>query len=404
MMIRCVVFASALLVFNDADATAADANPDGNGTVEISGVLRQWHNVTLSLAGPFARERDTDPNPFTDYRMTVTFTHESGRPVYDVPGYFAADGDAADTSAEAGTCWRADLSPDRSGRWDYRVSFVRGDHAAVDDAASSQPVASCDGVSGSFRVLETDKTGRDFRARGRLQYVGRHYLQFAGTGEYFLKAGPDAPESLLAYQDFDGTRIGPPRKAREGEAVPTKLLHRYEPHRKDWNEGDPTWGEGRGKGLIGALNYLAEKGVNSFSFLPYNAGGDGDNVWPFVSRDDKLHYDCSKLDQWGIVFGHATEKGLYLHFKLQENEVDDQRIGAKREPGTVPEALDGGRLGSERKLYCRELIARFGYLLALNWNLGEENTQSPEEQRGNVALLAQRRSLRSPHRRAHIPP
>ena len=36
-------------------------------------------------------------------------------------------------------------------------------------------------------------------------------------------------------------------------------------------------------------------------------------------------------------------------------------------------------LGPERKLYCRELIARFGHNLALNWNLGEENTQSTEE-------------------------
>jgi hypothetical protein len=46
----------------------------------------------------------------------------------------------------------------------------------------------------------------------------------------------------------------------------------------------------------------------------------------------------------------------------------------------VVESLDGGALGPERKLYLRELIARFGYLLALNWNLGEENTQTAAEQ------------------------
>lgn len=61
--------------------------------------------------------------------------------------------------------------------------------------------------------------------------------------------------------------------------------------------------------------------------MTYNAGGDGENVWPFVARDDKLHYDCSKLDQWGIVFDHATAVGLYLHFKLQETENDDHRRG-----------------------------------------------------------------------------
>jgi len=47
----------------------------------------------------------------------------------------------------------------------------------------------------------------------------------------------------------------------------------------------------------------------------------------------------------------------------------------------VSESLDGGELGPERRLYYRELIARFGYLLALNWNLGEENTQTTENHR-----------------------
>ena len=137
--------------------------------------------------------------------------------------------------------------------------------------------------------------------------------------------------------------------------------------------------------MIGAINYLAAKGCNVFSFLPYNAGGDGDNVWPFTSRNDKFHYDCSKLDQWGIVFDHATSLGHYLHFKLQETEIDDNRRGGHKPGGNnnhakVPTSLDGGKLGNERKLYCREIVARFGHLLALNWNLGEENTQSTAEQ------------------------
>ena len=39
------------------------------------------------------------------------------------------------------------------------------------------------------------------------------------------------------------------------------------------------------------------------------------------------------------------------------------------------------------KLYCRELVARFGHALAINWNLGEENTQSPDEQRAMAQYL-----------------
>lgn len=72
--------------------------------------------------------------------------------------------------------------------------------------------------------------------------------------------------------------------------------------------------------------------------------------------------DVSKTAQWEVLFEHADHIGLYLHFKTQETEND--------------QLLDGGSLGLERKLYYRELVARFGHHLALNWNIGEENTNT----------------------------
>ncbi len=363
--------------------------PDGNGSVDISGDLKQWHKVTLTLDGPYAHELDNSPNPFVNYEMNVTFTHASGSPKYVVPAYFAADGKAGETSAQSGTKWRAHVSPDKPGRWDYSISFRQGSSLVETDNPNSMPVALADGKSGSFTVAATDKVAPDLRARGRLQYVGERYLKFAGSGEYFLKAGPDAPETLLAYVDFDGTEPGRSDSQRAGEAKPSKGLKTWAPHVNDWKSGDPTWKGGKGKGLIGAINYLSSKGCNVFSFLPYNAGGDGDNVWPFVEREDKLHYDCSKLDQWGIVFDHGTARGMYLHFKLQENEIDDNRVGHELNDSDVPESLDGGKLEIQRRLYCREIIARFGHALALNWNLGEENTQSAEEQ-ADMARFLQR--------------
>ena len=347
---------------------------DGDGTVAISGELKQWHKVTLTLDGPFASEANLHPNPFTDYRMTVIFTHESGFPTYKVPAYFAADGNAGESGASQGNKWRAHLSPDKIGKWSYHISFLQGAMVATADMPWMKTLTPYDGIEGSFVVAPTDKTGRDFRAKGRLEYVGEHYLQFKGSGDYFYKVGADAPETLLAYEDFDNTVAMKPK-------VPLKS---FSAHVKDYNEGDPSWRDGKGKGLIGAINYLAAKGVNAFSFLTYNAGGDGDNVWPFVSRNDKFHYDCSKLDQWQMVFDHAQRKGLYLHFKTQETENDDNIRGHNKQI-FVPESLDGGDLGPERRLYYRELIARFGYLLALNWNLGEENTQSEE----NIRLMAE---------------
>ena len=349
--------------------------PNGNGSLSITGELKQWHKVTLTLDGPYAHEQDNEPNPFTDMNLSVTFVHESGSPKYVVPGYFAADGNAAESSAKSGTKWRAHLSPDKTGQWNYQVEFTSGPKAAV--GMPGKPIAAYSAKSGSFTIAATDKAARDFRSKGRLQYVGGHYLQHAGTREYFLKIGPDSPETLLGYEDFDDT-IAPKKNA------PIKS---WKPHIKDWKNGDPTWKNGKGKGLIGAMNYLASEGCNTISFLPYNAGGDGDSVWPFVEREDKMHYDCSKLDQWGIAFSHATNVGLHLHFKLQENEIDDNRRGEKLEAGNVPESLDGGKLGFERKLYCREIIARFSHELGINWNIGEENTQSTEEQIDMIRFL-----------------
>ena len=362
--------------------------PCAAADARISGELQQWHKVTLTLDGPTARETDQDPNPFLDCRMTVTFTHESGASIGPVPGYFAADGNAAHTSADSGNQWRAHFSPDRTGRWNYAVQFVKGKHIAVQSPeASGTPVVGLDGCRGHCSIAPTDKAGRDFRARGRLQYVGRHHLRFAGTGEYFLKAGADAPENFLAFFEFDGTwsRKKTGAAGRPGEAAPSGL-HRYEPHAKDWRPGDPTWAGSRGKNIIGALNYLAGTGCNAFSFLPYNVGGDGDDVWPFAGPEDKLHYDCSKLDQWQVLFDHAQRLGLYLHFKLQETELDDNRHGPQQ-GGHLAASLDDGDLGVERKLYCRELVARFAHELALNWNLGEENTQSAEQQRAMAQYL-----------------
>jgi hypothetical protein len=94
--------------------------------------------------------------------------------------------------------------------------------------------------------------------------------------------------------------------------------------------GNPVWKNDKGKNIIGAINYLASKGCNVFSFLTYNVGGDGDDVWPFTNPTNKLHYDCSKLDQWQIVFDYAQSLGFYLHFKMQETENDDNDMGRQR--------------------------------------------------------------------------
>ena len=319
------------------------------GKNEVTGELKKWHKITLTFTGPDVDEQD-DVNPFLNFGLNVTF--QNGNKTYIVPGYFAADGNAANTSATSGNKWRVHFSPDAEGKWTYTVSFRKGENIAVSDGPEDGVSAGyMGGRSGSFVIGPTDKTGRDFRAKGRLQYVGERYLKFAETNDYFLKCGADAPENLLAYADFDGDF--------KSDGHKDEFIKDWAPHVQDWKEGDPTWQNGKGKGMIGAINYLASKGMNAFSFLPLNIEGDDRNVFPYTSYDERSRMDVSKLAQWEITFEHADKLGLYLHFKTQE--VENQRL------------LDNGDVGITRKLYYRELIARFSHHLALNWNLGEEN-------------------------------
>lgn len=329
------------------------------GETDANGDYKKWHRLSIAFEGPETSENAT-PNPFTQYRLNVTFTHPASGKSYVVPGYYAADGNAGETGASEGNIWRVHFSPDEIGKWNYSASFRGGNNIAIDHDPNAGTATSFDGTTGSFTVATSDKDGIDHRGKGRLQYDGTRYLKFAETGEAFLKVGADAPENFLAYRDFDNTYNHGGKN----------YIKSWSPHVQDWNSGDPIWKNGKGKGIIGAINYLSVEGQNVFSFLTYNAGGDSKDVWPYVSHDDPLRFDCSKLDQWEIVFTHGDRMGMYLHFKTQETENDDLKG-----PGG-DYALNDGNLGLERKLYYRELISRFGHHLALNWNLGEENTQS----------------------------
>ena len=319
----------------------------GIQAADLSGELLKWHKVTLTFDGPAANE--SSDATFLNYRLDVTFTN--GTHQYLVPGYFCADGNAGETSATSGNKWRVHFNPDLTGSWTWEASFRSGNEVAIyADPMAGSAAGYCDGETGSFDISPTNKTGRDFRARGQLRYVDEHYLQFAGDGRYFIKGGADSPENFLGYSDFDQT---------------PNAMHSYAPHAGDWNSGDPTWKSGKGKNIIGALNYLSGQGMNSVYMVLINSPqGDGNDVWPWTDNSSYAYrrYDCSKLDQWEIVFQHMTHKGIQLYMIMTETENCNM--------------LDSGALGTTRKLYHRELIARFAHHPALMWNLGEENIQT----------------------------
>lgn len=366
-----------------APSPCADA-AQGRAVAEpaMHGEAMAWRTMALDLKGPVASETGT-PNPFADFRLDVTFSRE-GRD-YKVPGYFAACGTAAETGCTEGGVWRVRFTPDRPGPWSYRISFLQGADVAI--GGDGAPVREWHGVTGRFGVAPAGAPEDDPRNRGRLLYDGTRYLKYAVTGEPFFKVGADAPENMLAYDGIDDTpNAGGFRKS-------------WAPHAGDGAAVDlATYGwRGQGQGILGSIAYLADQGVNAVSFLTFNIAGDDKNVFPhllkvdhatyeaFGQKDETLRrqwvqgvhhdrFDVSKLDQWQRILAYANDRGLYLHFKLQETENDG--------------LMDDGATGRERSLYLREMVARFGHYLALNWNIGEENDRPPEDQIAMLAALA----------------
>ncbi|WP_248722389.1 DUF5060 domain-containing protein [Seonamhaeicola sp. ML3] len=343
--------------------------------VKIEGELKKWHKVTLNFEGPETSEL-AEENPFLDYRLDVVFSNSEES--FKIPGFFAADGNAADTSSDSGNIWQVRFTPNTTGEWTYTVSFKEGDNVAIaEDITSASSAGFMDGQTGTFVITESDKTGIDNRAKGKLEYIGESYLKFADSQKYFIKLGVDAPENLLAYTDID---------------VSTNALgfqKTWGPHEKDFDESAAPylWQETKGKNLLGAINYLASEELNVFSFLTFNVDGDDRNIFPHLLKVPveeyetyasvkknkeawetmfhKTRFDVSKLDQWERIFEYGETKGMFLHFKTHETETDH--------------LMDKSVFGTEGKLYYRELIARFGHHLSMNWNLGEENNQPTEE-------------------------
>jgi hypothetical protein len=322
---------------------------------QAQGALRQWEPHAIVFQGPPADEAADAPNPFLDFRLQVAFSAPSGE-VFDVPGFYDGDG----LGSGVGQHWKVRFSPDEVGTWTYTASFRQGTDVAISlDPAAGSPSA-FDGASGSFSVGPPAPDASGFLARGHLQYVGEHYLRFQ-DGSYFLKTGADSPENFFGYKGFDNVQdTGGPTSG---------IIHAFGPHVADWQPGDPevgALGSPSGlKGIVGALNYLSDVGVNSVYFLPMNLGGDGSETAPFLLYQEtayaKTHYDVSRLEQWNTVLEHAMRRGVLAQLVLSETETANELW------------LDEGQLGLERKLFFRELIARFGHNLAIKWNLGEEN-------------------------------
>ncbi|MEM6829917.1 MAG: putative collagen-binding domain-containing protein, partial [Bacteroidota bacterium] len=136
-------------------------------------------------------------------------------------------------------------------------------------------------------------------------------------------------------------------------------------------------------------------GMNSISMSLF--GGDALNVYPWRVRNNTKQYDVSKLAQWEIVFNHAERKGLLLHFKL--SEVENCSLTKREFPGVDRSTFSN--LAALR-VYYREMIARFGHHLAVEWNIGEEFKINGTPQQEGVSAIPGQNAVQFQARIARI--
>jgi hypothetical protein len=266
----------------------------------------KWSKIELAVNGPVSQGRG-DPNPFV-VQLDVDFTSPSGHR-HQVPGFYDGDG----RGGLDGNVWKVRFSADELGEWTYHTSSNN---------------KQLDGRTGRFTVTGVPSAAQGFWKWGRLEYVGTaknkiRYLKFR-DGPYWLKAGCDDPENFLGnYRNYNTLAK---RKA--------------------------------------AVDYLAQRGVNSLYIMTHNLDGDDKDVWPWLganAREAKSHggnnarFDVAKLDQWRELFEYMQTKGVVPYLVLED---------------------DSAWKGYDHERYYREMIARFGYLPALVFNLGEEHNEN----------------------------
>jgi len=270
------------------------------------GEFSKWAPIEIELSGPNTNSEAT-PNPFS-MLVDVSFRDPKGRTVR-VPAFYDGDG----KGKPAGQIWKVRFSADEAGKWSF---------------SSSSFNQRLNGYIGTFSVSGNAPEGKGFYRWGRLEYTGTfqngiRYLKFR-DGPYWLKAGCDDPENFLG-------------RARHFDT----LAERFE-----------------------AIDYLAEKGVNSIYIMTHNLGGDDKDVWPWLGSSAEIamtnggpdaRFDIPKMHEWRQLFEHMQKAGVVPYIILED---------------------DSAWKDYDHPRYYREIVARYGDLPAVLFNLGEEHNEN----------------------------
>ena len=91
---------------------------------------KQWHTIILPFEGPDTSEL-SENYPFLNYRLIVEFSN--GEEQFNVQGFYAADGNASETSADSGNIWQARFTPNTLGKWTYKAQMDKTPPFKIDN-------------------------------------------------------------------------------------------------------------------------------------------------------------------------------------------------------------------------------------------------------------------------------
>ena len=151
--------------------------------ISINGELKKWHKITLTFDGIHSSEYAKE-NPFLNYRLFVTFINENEK--FVVPGYYAADGNSSETSADSGKIWKVHFRPNKTGKWKYNVSFQKGKNLSLKNLEISGESTAFDNANGEFIIEKSNKSGKDFRSLGRIKNGDKGYFKFTDKESIFF--------------------------------------------------------------------------------------------------------------------------------------------------------------------------------------------------------------------------
>ncbi|NJK97092.1 MAG: DUF5060 domain-containing protein [Bacteroidales bacterium] len=146
----------------------------------------------MSFYGPQTSENDA-VNPFLNYLLLVEFNHNGSKTM--IRGFYAADGNSANTGSDSGAVWQVRYIPEVSGKWTYSAKLYKGDSVAINNNIENAEQIDLTNSNGKFVVVDSEKKANDKNFKGRL-IAKNGYFKFRDTNDYFLKVGADSPENF----------------------------------------------------------------------------------------------------------------------------------------------------------------------------------------------------------------